>query len=150
MSIHWGNGAHLQSAGGERFDTHFMLHAVGHPVEQMIALRQHVCEESSKTPVPVWVPEAGCGWAARVERLDEHFEPLAEMPKMTKEPSEHFADGNLFLSAEPDERLVPVAGQLGHDCPLPSDYPHTDSKPRTRQVRERARRPPDGPLPVAR
>ena len=49
---------------------------------------------------------------------------------MTKEPSEYFADGNLFLSAEPDERLVPVvAGQLGTDCVMySSDYPHTDSK----------------------
>jgi predicted TIM-barrel fold metal-dependent hydrolase len=134
VSIHWGNGAHLQSAGGERFDTHFMLHAVGHPVEQMIALANIVCGGVVEDfpQLRFGFLEAGCGWAAYwVERLDEHFERRSrEMPKMKKEPSEYFADGNLFLSAEPDERLVPVvAGQLGHDCLMySSDYPHTDSK----------------------
>ena len=134
VSIHWGNGAHLQSAGGERFDTHFMLHAVGHPVEQMIALANIVCGgvvEDFPT-LRFGFLEAGCGWAAYwVERLDEHFERRSgEMPKMTKEPSDYFADGNLFLSSEPDERLVPVvAEQLGQGCLLySSDYPHTDSK----------------------
>ena len=134
VSIHWGNGAHLQSAGGERFDTHFMLHAVGHPVEQMIALANIVCGGIVEDfpALRVGFLEAGCGWAAYwLERLDEHFERRSrEMPKMTKEPSEYFADGNLFLSAEPDERLVPVvADQLGTDCVMySSDYPHTDSK----------------------
>ena len=75
---------------------------------------------------------AGCGWAAYwVERLDEHFERRSrEMPKMTKEATEYFADGNLFLSAEPDEKLIPVvAAQLGNQSVLySSDYPHTDSK----------------------
>jgi uncharacterized protein len=134
VSIHWGNGSHLQAAGGERFDTHFMLHAVGHPVEQMIALANIVCGGVVEDfpNLRFGFLEAGCGWAAYwVERLDEHFERRSrEMPKMTKEPSEYFGDGNLFLSAEPDERLVPVvAEQLGHDCLMySSDYPHTDSK----------------------
>ena len=134
VSIHWGNGSHLQAAGGERFDTHFMLHAVGHPVEQMIALANIVCGGVVEDfpHLRFGFLEAGCGWAAYwVERLDEHFERRSrEMPKMTKEPSEYFADGNLFLSAEPDERLMPVvAEQLGNDCLMySSDYPHTDSK----------------------
>jgi predicted TIM-barrel fold metal-dependent hydrolase len=134
VSIHWGNGSHLPAAGTERFDTHFMVHAIGHPVEQMIALATVVCggvvEEFPR--LRVGFLEAGCGWAAYwVERLDEHFERRSlEMPKMTKEPSEYFADGNLFLSSEPDERLTPVVmEQLGADCVFfASDYPHTDSK----------------------
>ena len=49
---------------------------------------------------------------------------------MTKEATEYFADGNLFFSSEPDERLIPVVmDQLGTDCVFyASDYPHTDSK----------------------
>jgi hypothetical protein len=134
VSIHWGNGSHLHSAGGERFDTHFMLHAVGHPVEQMIALANIVCGGvvDDFPDLKVAFLEAGCGWAAYwLERLDEHFERRSrEMPRLTKEPSAYFADGNLFLSSEPDERLVPVvAGQVGPDAIFyASDYPHTDSK----------------------
>jgi predicted TIM-barrel fold metal-dependent hydrolase len=134
ISIHWGNGSHLKSAGGERFDTHFMLHAVGHPVEQMIALANIVCGGVVEDfpNLKFGFLEAGCGWAAYwLERLDEHFERRSrEMPRMTKEPSEYFADGNLFLSSEPDERLVPVvAQQVGLDAIFyASDYPHTDSK----------------------
>ena len=127
-----------------------MLHAVGHPVEQMIALANIVCGgvvEDFPHAARSASSRPGCGWAAYwVERLDEHFERRSrEMPKMTKEPSEYFADGNLFLSAEPDERLVPVvAEQLGHDCVMySSDYPHTDSKfPYSVKCVQRARRPP--------
>ena len=134
VSIHWGNGAHLHSAGGERFDTHFMLHAVGHPVEQMIAMANIICGGvvDEFPNLRVGFLEAGCGWAAYwVERLDEHFERRSrEMPKMTKEATEYFAGGNLFLSAEPDENLIPVvAAQLGNQSVMySSDYPHTDSK----------------------
>ena len=134
VSIHWGNGAHLHSAGGERFDTHFMLHAVGHPVEQMIAMANIICGGVVEDfpDLRVGFLEAGCGWAAYwVERLDEHFERRSrEMPKMTKEATDYFADGNLFLSAEPDEKLIPVvAAQLGNQSVMySSDYPHTDSK----------------------
>jgi uncharacterized protein len=134
VSIHWGNGSHLTAAGTERFDTHFMVHAVGHPFEQMIALASIVCggvlEEFPS--LRFGFLEAGCGWAAYwVERLDEHYERRSlEMPKMRKQPGEYFADGNLFLSSEPDERLIPVVmQQLGADCVFyASDYPHTDSK----------------------
>ena len=134
VSIHWGNGAHLTAAGGERFDTHFMLHAVGHPVEQMIAMANIICGGvlDDFPRLRVGFLEAGCGWAAYwVERLDEHFERRSrEMPKMTKEATEYFADGNLFLSAEPDEKLIPiVAAQVGNQSVMySSDYPHTDSK----------------------
>ena len=92
ISVHWGNGSHLPGAGTERFDTHFMVHAVGHPFEQMIAFAAVVCggvlDEFPR--LRVGFLEAGCGWAAYwVERLDEHFERRSrEMPKMTKTATE--------------------------------------------------------------
>jgi predicted TIM-barrel fold metal-dependent hydrolase len=154
VSIHWGNGSHLTAAGTERFDTHFMVHAIGHPFEQMIALASIVCGGVVEAfpNLRFGFLEAGCGWAAYwVERLDEHFERRSrEMPKMTREPSEYFADGNLFLSSEPDERLIPVVmEQLGAGCVFyASDYPHTDSKfpYSVKCVRERDDLP-DGALP---
>lgn len=134
ISVHWGNGSHLVAAGTERFDTHFMVHAVGHPFEQQLALASIVCGGvlDAFPRLRFAFLEAGCGWAAYwVERLDEHFERRsAEVPKMTKEASHYFRDGNLFLSSEPDERLIPVVmEQLGVDNVFySSDYPHTDSK----------------------
>jgi predicted TIM-barrel fold metal-dependent hydrolase len=76
--------------------------------------------------------EAGCGWVAYwVERLEEHYERRsAEMSRMTRSPEEYLRQGRCFVTAEPDERLVPVvvdvlgAGQVMYA----SDYPHSDSK----------------------
>lgn len=134
VSVHWGNGSHLLAAGTERFDTHFMVHAVGHPFEQQIALASIICGGvvDAFPRLRFAFLEAGCGWAAYwVERLDEHFERRSrEVPLMTRPASEYFADGNLFLSSEPDERLIPVVmDQLGTgNVFYSSDYPHTDSK----------------------
>ena len=70
---------------------------------------------------------------------------------MTKEASEYFADGNLFLSAEPDERLIPVvAAQLGNrlrSCTPPTTRtPTASSRTRSSRVNERDDLP-DGLLP---
>jgi uncharacterized protein len=134
ISVHWGNGAYLRAAGTERFDTHFMVHAVGHPFEQMIALACIVCGG-----VPEQFPglrfaflEAGCGWVPYwVERLHEHYERRsAEMPLMKKDPVEYIATGNFYFAAEPDEKLLPVVIDTVGDGNVlySSDYPHTDSK----------------------
>lgn len=134
IAVHWGNGAHLTAAGTERFNSYFMVHAIGHPFEQMIALASVVTggllEEFPR--LRFGFLEAGCGWASYwVNRLDEHYERRSlEMPRMTKSVTEYFEDGRLFLSAEPDEKLIPIVmDQLGEDNVFySSDYPHTDSK----------------------
>ena len=134
MTIHWGNGAYLQAAGTERFDTHFMVHAIGHPFEQMIALACIVCGGVLEQfpGLRFAFLEAGCGWVPYwVDRLDEHYERrAAEMPLMKREPSEYVTSGNCFFATEPDEELLPAAiGSLGEDIFLyTSDYPHSDSK----------------------
>jgi uncharacterized protein len=134
ISVHWGNASYLPAAGTERFDTHFMVHAVGHPFEQMIALASIVCggvlERFPK--LRFGFLEAGCGWLPYwVERLHEHYERrAAEMPQMRADPLEYLARGNCFITAEPDEGGLPAAIQTVGDGNImfASDYPHSDSK----------------------
>lgn len=134
IGVHWGNGAHLRAAGTERFNSHFMVHAIGHPFEQMIALAAIMTGGAfDRHPgLRVGFLEAGCGWAPYwVERLHEHWERRgAEMPGLGQDPFEYFRKGNAFVSCEPDEALIPAAAAiLGSDRLLfSSDYPHTDSK----------------------
>jgi uncharacterized protein len=134
ISVHWGNGSHLPAAGTERFDTHFMVHAIGHPFEQMIAMAAIVSGGVLDThpTLRVGFLEAGCGWVPYwVERLEEHYERRsAEMPRMTRSPVEYLTEGRCFVTAEPDERLVPEAiDAIGEGSVMyASDYPHTDSK----------------------
>ena len=145
VAVHWGNGSYLRAAGTERFDTHFMVHAIGHPFEQMIALGCIVCGGVLEQfpDLRVLFLEAGCGWVPYwAERLEEHYERrAAEMPLMKKEPLDYITGGGCWFSTEPDERWLPAAiATVGDDLILySSDYPHTDSKfpESVRAVRER-------------
>lgn len=134
IAIHWGNGAYLTAAGTERFNTHFMVHAIGHPFEQMIALATLVCGGILELfpNLRFAFLEAGCGWLPYwVERLDEHYERrTAEMPLMKREPIDYVTSGSCYFATEPDERMLPaVLRTIGDDYVLfSSDYPHTDSK----------------------
>ena len=134
IAIHWGNGAYLTAAGTERFNTHFMTHAIGHTFEQMLAVACIVCGGISELYPNLRFAflEAGCGWLPYwIERLHEHYERrTAEVPLMKKDPFEYIADGNCFFATEPDEKMLPaVIKVMGDDLILfGSDYPHTDSK----------------------
>ena len=134
ISFHWGNGAYLTAAGTERFNTHFMTHAVGHTFEQMIAVACIICGGIAELfpKLRFAFLEAGCGWLPYwIERLHEHYERrTAEVPLMKKDPYEYIKDGNCFFATEPDEKMLPaVINVMGDDQILfGSDYPHTDSK----------------------
>lgn len=133
ISVHWGNGSYLHAAGTERFDTHFMVHAVGHPFEQMLAVASMICGGVFERfpALRAGFLEAGCGWVPFwLERLHEHWERRgAELPQLARDPMEYVAKGHCYFSAEPDEHLVPVAAEVaGADHLLfASDYPHSDS-----------------------
>jgi hypothetical protein len=134
IGVHWGNGAYLTAAGIERFDTHFMTHAFGHPFEQMIALTCVICggiiEQFPRLRFAFL--EAGCGWLPYwMQRLHEHYERrTAEVPRMKREPVEYLLSGSCYIATEPDETMLPaVIEEFGDDWILfGSDYPHTDSK----------------------
>jgi predicted TIM-barrel fold metal-dependent hydrolase len=134
ISVHWGNGAYMTAAGADRFDTHFMAHAVGHPFEQMIALACLVCGGIIEQfpGLRFAFLEAGCGWLPYwIDRLHEHYERRGgEMPLMKREPIDYITSGSCYFATEPDERMLPaVLDMIGNDFVLfSSDYPHTDSK----------------------
>jgi predicted TIM-barrel fold metal-dependent hydrolase len=111
-----------------------MVHAIGHPVEQMIAFASVLSGGvlDDHPGLRIGFLEAGCGWVAYwVERLEEHYERRsAEMERMTRSPEDYLREGRCFVTAEPDERLVPVVVDVLGDGQVmyASDYPHTDSK----------------------
>jgi predicted TIM-barrel fold metal-dependent hydrolase len=89
--------------------------------------------------------EAGCGWIPYfVQRMDEEFEKRGhlEAPALTKLPSEYIRSGNVYVSCEGDEVLLPQAIEyLGAGQILyASDFPHWDhSYPKS--LKELADRP---------
>ena len=73
--------------------------------------------------------EAGVGWLPFwLERIDEHWEQMPEQaPEIDQPPSSYFA-GRCFLTAEPDEAMVPYVSETVSPeiiC-YASDYCHWD------------------------
>jgi hypothetical protein len=134
ISVHWGNGSYLAAAGVDRFDTHFMAHAIGHPFEQMIALACLICGGVIEQfpGLRFAFLEAGCGWLPYwMQRLRDHYERrAAEVPLMKMEPVEYLLSGSCYLSTEPDEVMLPAVIEIFGDnfILFGSDYPHADSK----------------------
>lgn len=135
VGVHEGVGAHLPTAGAERFGTFFETHAASHPFEQMLAMMSlitgGVLERHPRLRVAFL--EAGCGWVPYwLWRLDEHWEKTSGIegePQLPARPSEYFRR-QCWVSCEPDEPYVGAAlGFIGGDRVLfASDYPHPDHK----------------------
>lgn len=135
VGVHESTHARLPSAGADRFNTRFALHACSHPMEQMMGMlaliEGGVLERHPQ--LKVGFLEAGCGWLPYwLWRLDEEYEQLqwevAENVKM--KPSEYFRR-QCFISIEPDEPyLGDVIKYIGSDNLIfGSDYPHMDHNP---------------------
>ena len=75
--------------------------------------------------------EAGSGWVPwLLDMLDGSYASRAYLaPRLTRRPSEVWAQGRIFVSADPEERWVKHCVQeLGDDAWLfTTDYPHTGS-----------------------
>lgn len=120
-------------AGHEPFPKFIQAHTMSHITGQMRQMVSTVFDG-----VPVRFPtlrlaylEAGCGWLPYfVQRMDEEFEKRGhiEAPTLTKLPSEYLKGGNIYLSCEGDEILLPQAiDYLGADSIVyASDFPHWD------------------------
>jgi hypothetical protein len=144
--VHGGGQAVDQfPVGVQRFQTRLEVHALTHPLGQMIAVDCFtVGGILHRFPrLRVGFMESGAGWLPYwLERLDEHWELMPEQaPAIDRKPSEYFKDGRAFISCESDERMLPfVVDVLGEGkIVYASDYYHWDcSFPDTvRQIVER-------------
>ena len=116
----------------DRFSTRLEVHAITHPVGNMIALDSFcvggVFERFPKLRVAFM--ESGCGWLPFwLERLDEHYELMSEQaPAIDRKPSEYFMDGHCYISCEPDEHMLKQVVELMGDKKIvyASDYYHWD------------------------
>jgi predicted TIM-barrel fold metal-dependent hydrolase len=116
----------------DRFNTRLEVHAITHPVGNMIALDCFivggVLHRFPKLRVAFL--ESGCGWLPFwLERLDEHWEKMPDQaPAIDRKPSEYFQDGRCFISCDPDERMIPDVARLCGDDKVvyASDYYHWD------------------------
>lgn len=147
LAVHGGPGIHLPKVGYDRFTNYLQVHCVSFPFEQMLAMTALVSGgvfERHPT-LRVALMEAGVGWVPyMVERLTEHYELRGSwIPGgWQREPIEYIRRGNLYVSCESDEAMLPtVVDQFGSDFILfASDYPHWDSAwpSSTKPLRERA------------
>lgn len=119
----------------ERFDNFFLTHMFSHPIAQMIAISTitagGVLDRYQELKI-VYL-ESGIGWVPWwIERLDEHYEKLADLvPNAKRMPSEHLKGPRVYYSCDPDEMSLPDAFvHLGDDrIVYASDYPHWDMRP---------------------
>ena len=115
----------------DRFNTRLEVHAITHPVGNMIALDSFciggVFERFPKLKVAFM--ESGCGWLPFwLWRLDEHYEKMPEQaPNIRRKPSEYF-HSNCWISCDPDEHMIPEVVKLIGDERIiyASDYYHWD------------------------
>jgi len=133
VALHEGAHARVPTAGADRFETRFALHACSHPMEQMMAflalVEGGVLERHPKLRVAFL--EAGCGWLPYwLWRLDEvEYRNLSGevAENVRREPSAYFRR-QCFIAIEPDEPYLPeLIRYLGEDNLIfGTDFPHLD------------------------
>jgi predicted TIM-barrel fold metal-dependent hydrolase len=129
IGFHTGAG---QEAMPPRFPDFLSTHAAAHAFEQMSAAATIVVGGVLERHPTLRVAflESGIGWVPYwMERLDENFEKRhAEVPYLTRKPSEYLLSGRCYFHTEPEERgLVYAVEVMGNDYIMyASDYPHWD------------------------
>ena len=133
VCVHGGGQAIDQvPIGVDRYGTRLEMHAMTHPVGQMLAVMAFtvggILHRFPKLRVAFL--EAGVGWLPFwLERLDEHWELTPEQaPNIDRKPSEYFLSGRCFVGMDPEEPDVPwVVKRCGEDVVVyASDYYHWD------------------------
>jgi uncharacterized protein len=134
VGIHDGTHARVPTAGADRFDSHFALHACSHPMEQMMAflalVEGGVLERHPA--LRVGFLEAGCGWVpywlCRLDELAYKYLGGEVAEHVRREPSAYFRR-QCFVTMDPFEGryIADVIAHVGADRVLFStDFPHPD------------------------
>ena len=132
VGVHEGSSVIVPTLGADRPFNPFVLHAVSHSFEQMLACAQLIAfGVLERHPgLRVVFLESGGGWAPFwLERLDEQAESFGDFcPDMRLAPSEYFAR-QCWISFEVDESTLPVLAPVIGDERVVwgSDYPHHDA-----------------------
>ena len=133
VCVHGGGQAPDQHPiGVDRYKTRLEVHALTHPIGNMLALMSMIIGGViHRFPkLRVGFMESGCGWLPFwLERLDDHWGHLPdEAPAIRQPPSRYLETGRLFVSCEPAEKTLPsVLASLGDDFVVyASDYAHYD------------------------
>jgi uncharacterized protein len=134
LGIH-GNRQSSAEVGGDRFRTFGEVHCYTFPAGLMLHFTSIMWNA-----IPLRFPklklaflEIGATWLPYyLDRMDEHWEKRAEYeaPHLTKKPSQVFREGQMYVSLEAGESLLPaVIDELGADHFLyASDIPHWDNE----------------------
>jgi hypothetical protein len=133
LGVHGAPGIHLPKIGVDRFSNYIQVHCVSFPFDQMTAMTALVTGGTfDRHPrLRVAFLEAGAGWLPWfVERLGEHYTGRGDWIEggWQRHPAEVVAAGQIMVTCEPDEILLPaVVDALGDRCVMfASDYPHWD------------------------
>jgi hypothetical protein len=135
LGIHGAPGIHLPKIGVDRFDNYIQVHCISFPFDQMTAMTALVSGGvfDRHPNLHVAFLEAGVGWVPFfIDRMHEHFEKRGSWIKngWQRDPQEYLKAGNIFVSCEPDEPILPgVIDVLGDEFIMyASDYPHWDGQ----------------------
>ena len=117
LAIHAGPQSHL---GLEVFEKHIEAHVLTHPVPIMGHLISMVYNGVfERCPrVRIVFLEAGAGWIPfLMERMDYEYKARpSAAPDLKRLPSEAIRSGNVYVSCENEEKILPVvASYLGED-----------------------------------
>ncbi|MGH7895163.1 MAG: amidohydrolase family protein [Candidatus Binatia bacterium] len=133
LGVHGAPGIHLPKIGVDRFTNYIQVHCVSFPFDQMTAMTALVSGGvfDRHPKLRVAFLEAGVGWVPYfIDRMHEHYEKRGDwIPNgWRREPREYVERGNVWVSCEPEEPILPaVAAILGdHFIMYASDYPHWD------------------------
>lgn len=133
IGVHGAPGIHLPKIGVDRFSNYVQVHCVSFPFDQMTAVTAMVSGGvfDRHPRLRVAFLESGAGWLPWfMERLHEHWASRGDwVPDgWRRPPGEYVAAGNVWVTCEPDETMLPaVIDSLGDGCVMfASDYPHWD------------------------
>ncbi len=129
VAVHGGAAAAL---GGETATALWKVRAMSHPSGQISSFMSMVNGGVLDTfpQIRLAYLEAGCGWVPYlVDRMDRvYYGRGARLSSVLKQsPSDHLAEGRIFVHAELDEKMLPVVAQTASREDIfmyASDYPH--------------------------